>query len=344
MAWGAVIVVVVAALLIAALRLLIANGMHIEGPAAIQESGYVTIGGHPQWIELRGWDRANPVLLWVHGGPGAPVISANYSSFFPWERRFTVMHWHQRGAGLTYAASRAQQRLTIDTMVNDGIQVAEYVHSRLPKVAIVLVGHSWGSVLATRMVQRRPDLFAAYVGTGQFTTLEDDGRDLFTAAMARARRASNDTAIRALDAVAALPVSDVRRMDVVRELGRTEDISDNPLLVYLGLLLSPGYPVHRVFSFTDGFATSRAELFEEELRVNVPRDVPELKVPAFLFQGRDDWQVSTASALHYFEVLKAPVKEVVVLDGGHMVAMLQSQAFLKALVDKVRPWAVRTTQ
>src|SRR4026207_2040477 len=88
---GRVIVVVVAALLIAALRLLIANGMRIEGPAAIQESGYVTIGGQPQWIELRGWDRANPVLLWVHGGPGA---------------------------GLTYAASRAQRRLTIDTMVN----------------------------------------------------------------------------------------------------------------------------------------------------------------------------------------------------------------------------------
>jgi len=119
MAVGGVIVVVVAALLIAALRLLIANGMRIEGPAAIQESGYVTIGGQPQWIELRGWDRANPVLLWVHGGPGAPVISANYSSFFPWERQFTLVHWHQRGAGLTYAASKAPQRLTIETMVND---------------------------------------------------------------------------------------------------------------------------------------------------------------------------------------------------------------------------------
>jgi pimeloyl-ACP methyl ester carboxylesterase len=162
--------------------------------------------------------------------------------------------------------------------------------------------------------------------------------------MARARRDSNDTAIRALDAVAALPVSDVRRMDVVREWGRTEDISDNPLLVYLGLLLSPGYPVHRVFSVTRGFAKSRAELFEEELRVNAPHDVPELKVPAFLFQGRDDWQVSTASALRYFEVLKAPVKEVVVLDGGHMVAMLQSQAFLKALVEKVRPIAIATSR
>jgi pimeloyl-ACP methyl ester carboxylesterase len=343
-AWGAIIVVVLAALLITALRLLIANGMRIEGPAAIQESGYVSIGGQPQWIELRGWDRANPVLLWLHGGPGAPVISASYSSFYPWERQFTVAHWHQRGAGLTYAASNTPQRLTIETMVNDGIQVAEYVGSRLPDARIIVVGHSWGSVLAAWMVQRRPDLFAAYVGTGQFTSLEEDGRDLFAAATERAKRDSNNRALRALDAVAALPVTDPRRMDVVRKWGRTEDVSDNPLLVYVGLLLSPGYPVHRVFSFTAGFAKSRADLFDEELRVNMPRDVPELKVPAFLFQGRDDWQVSTPSALRYFDALKAPVKDVVMFDGGHMVAMLQSEAFLKALVEKVRPNAITTNR
>jgi pimeloyl-ACP methyl ester carboxylesterase len=336
------VLVTLSVLLIAGLRLLIANGLRIEGPAAIQESGYVSIGRQQQWIELRGWNRANPVLLWVHGGPGAPVISASYSSFLPWEHQFTVVHWHQRGAGLTYAAN-APGRLRIDTMVTDGIQVVEYVRSRLPDVPIIVVGHSWGSVLAMRMVQRRPELFAAYVGTGQFTSLDDDGRDLFAAALGRARRDSNERGVRALDAVAALPVADVHRMDVVREWGRTEAVSDNPLLVYVGLLLSPGYPVQRVFSFTRGFAKSRADLFEEEQRVNMLRDVPELKVPAFLFQGRDDWQVSTPSALRYFEALKAPAKDVVLFDGGHMVAMLQSEAFLKALVEKVRPVVVGTT-
>ena len=78
--------------------------------------------------------------------------------------------------------------------------------------------------------------------------------------------------------------------------------------------------------------------------MNVPRDVPELAVPAFLFQGRNDWQVSTPSALRYFERLKAPVKEVVIFDGGHMVAMLQSEAFLNALVEKVLPRAITASQ
>ena len=65
--------------------------------------------------------------------------------------------------------------LTIDRMAEDGIEVAEHVRSRLHKDTIILIGHSWGSVIGTRMVQRRPDMFAAYVGTGQFNSLEDDG-------------------------------------------------------------------------------------------------------------------------------------------------------------------------
>ena len=332
--------VVLAVLLVAGLRFLIGRQLRIDGPAAIHESGYVSIGGQPQWVDVRGWDAANPVLLWVHGGPGAPVLSASYSSFLPWERQFTVAHWHQRGAGLTYAASSGSQRLTIDAMVNDGLGVVDHLRSRLHKDRIIIVGHSWGSVLAARMAQRRPDLFAAYVATAQFTSLEDDGRDLFTAAVEKATRESNTHAINALRAVANLPATDVHRMDVVRQWGRTEDVSDNPLLVFLGLLLSPGYPPHRVFTFSRGFTKSRADLFDEELRVNMARDVPELRVPAFLFQGRSDWQVSTPSTLRYFDQLKAPVKEVVLFDGGHMVAMLQSDAFLKALVEHVRPRAL----
>jgi len=337
---GAATVLIALLSAIAGLRFVLSNQQRLEGPQAVHESGYVPIGGRQQWIELRGWDRTNPVLLWVHGGPGLPVLSANYASFLPWERSFTVAHWHQRGAGLSYAAGPQGERLTIDRMVDDGIEVAKYVRSRLGVERIVVVGHSWGSLIAARMVQRQPNLFVAYVGTGQFTSLERDGRDLFAAALERATRAGNTSAIHALEMVASLPPTDVHRMDVVRTWGKTEDVSENPLLLYLAPLLAPGYPVRHTVSFARGLAKSRADLFEEELRVDMEHDVPELTRPAFLFQGRSDWQVSTPSALHYFELLKAPRKEIVLFDGGHLVPMLQSQTFLKALVDKVRPLAV----
>src|SRR4249920_2668819 len=75
---------------VAGLRFLLTRQMAIEAPTGISEAGYVQIGGIPQWIEVRGWDRSNPVILWLHGGPGAPVLPASYASFLPWERTFTL--------------------------------------------------------------------------------------------------------------------------------------------------------------------------------------------------------------------------------------------------------------
>ena len=99
------------------LRALLAKQQALESSTAVHEAGYVQIGGIPQWIEIRGWDRANPAILWLHGGPGAPVLPASYTSFLPWEKTFTLVHWHQRGAGLTAAAAPLDTPpLTIDRM------------------------------------------------------------------------------------------------------------------------------------------------------------------------------------------------------------------------------------
>jgi pimeloyl-ACP methyl ester carboxylesterase len=335
-----IVVLLLIGMAVAGLRALLAKQQTIESPSAVHEAGYVQIGGAPQWVDIRGWDRANPVLLWLHGGPGAPVLPASYSSFLPWEKAFTVVQWHQRGAGLTYAAApQNAPQLTIDRITQDGIEVAEHLRRRLQKTRIILIGHSWGSVIGTRMVQRRPDLFAAYVGTGQFNSLEDDGRDLFGAAMERAKASGNASAIDALSKVSALSPTDAGRMDVVRKWGKTEDISDNPLLVLMAPLISPGYPISQALAFKHGFERSRRALFSEELQVRVERDVPELATPAFLFQGKDDWQVSTPAAIRYFERLRAPRKDVVLFDGGHFVYVFHSDAFLTALTTRIRPLA-----
>ena len=138
-----------------------------------EEGLYVPIGGIRQWIQIRGEDRANPVLLYVHGGPGASALALSWA-WQPWEKYFTVVQWDQRGAGRTYRLNGDAEApgMTIDQMTKDGIEVAEYLRAHLHKEKIVLLGHSWGSILGINMVRRRPDLFSAYVGTGQFVEAE----------------------------------------------------------------------------------------------------------------------------------------------------------------------------
>ena len=135
----------------------------------IDEASYVTIGGIEQWITIRGEDRSNPVLLFLHGGPGDVTNPWTFLFFAPWEKYFTIVQWDQRGAGRTLrkAGPSVTSTMTVDRMTKDGIEVAEYLRKHLRKEKIIVLGHSFGTILELGMVRARPDLFYAYVGTGQ---------------------------------------------------------------------------------------------------------------------------------------------------------------------------------
>ncbi|HEX4271275.1 MAG TPA: alpha/beta fold hydrolase, partial [Rhizomicrobium sp.] len=118
----------------------------------IDESGFVKIGGIDQWIAIQGRDRTNPVILFLHGGPGE-AQSPFLDQFRPWQRDFTVVNWDQRGAGKTYEKNgeAAMPAFNLDRVVNDAIEVAEYARGRLGKRKLVLMGQSTGSLLGLKV-------------------------------------------------------------------------------------------------------------------------------------------------------------------------------------------------
>lgn len=147
--------------------------MALRGPNAVQEALFVQVGGIGQWVSIRGQDSANPVLLIVHGGPGGSNLFNQYL-LRGWEKDFTLVEWDQRGAGKTFSHADADATgdLSIDRIAGDGVQVADWVRYRLHKPKIVLLGHSWGTIIASEMARRRPDLFSAYVATGQIVNMQ----------------------------------------------------------------------------------------------------------------------------------------------------------------------------
>src|SRR5581483_1350730 len=157
------------AVLCSIILLRVAGSAHAQtSTERIEEASFITIGGIEQWVTIRGDDRRHPVLLLLHGGPG-DVQSPFVSTYAPYERDFVLVQWDQRGAGRTFAKNGAAG-VTRDRLVADGIDLAEQLHKRFAPAPLILFGHSWGSIVATAMAQQRPELFAAYVGTGQVTS------------------------------------------------------------------------------------------------------------------------------------------------------------------------------
>lgn len=167
--------------------------LRIDSPHGIDEQRFVRIGGIEQWISIRGEDTANPVMVEIHGGPGAShsIFGARTRS---WEEHFTVVRWDMRGAGKTFGRSgpEGQGEMSFARLYEDALEVTRYARERLGADRVVLVATSLGSVFGLRLARRHPELYSAYVGTDQ--NILDAGRDtsVHEALLARLRAAGKD--------------------------------------------------------------------------------------------------------------------------------------------------------
>lgn len=227
-----------------ALRNRNAQDYAITTPNGIDEARYVEVGGIEQWITIRGEDRKNPVLLLLHGGPGDATNPWGYAGFRSWLKTFTVIQWDQRGAGRTLGRNgpALAPTITIERMAQDGIELANLLRKTLEKDKIVLVGHSWGSILGVFMVKARPDLFYAFVGTGQVADPRRNYAVAYNELLKKAERLGEQRAIRELKEVGPPPYANGRGYAVQRKWSNLFEGADFFIYSMFGLVLSaPGY-------------------------------------------------------------------------------------------------------
>lgn len=185
-------------------RAIIADIQKIVTPNGIDETGIVTLGKARQVINIRGNDRANPVLLYIHGGPGSVEMPMAWSFQRPWEDYFTVVQWDQRGAGRSYALNdpaTLAPTLTLERYRDDAIELIQYLQGHLGKDKVFVLGHSFGSAVGLAVAQRRPDLLHAYIGMGQLIDFRENERRGIADTLAKARARENADAVGALLAV-----------------------------------------------------------------------------------------------------------------------------------------------
>ncbi|HTR01503.1 MAG TPA: alpha/beta hydrolase [Candidatus Acidoferrum sp.] len=302
--------------------------------APVDEERYVSVGDIDEWIEIHGQSDRNPILLWINGGPGGSMIP-NAFAYQPWENRFTMVMWDQRGEGKTfekYGATLADT-MTVERMSQDGIAVAEYLHKRMPKAKIVLLGHSWGTVLGIHMVRNRPDLFAAYVGTGQVTSLPKQIEATYPQLLAYAEKMGNADAVQELIKGGVPSSENPTGYDVTNNWSAAFEPDELPAME------STRQPPEDRPDYLDAGEEFSLNTLNDALnRENLPALGSNFKLPMFFIQGEHDFVTDTSKVREYYNQITAPVKRLVLLkDHGHLAIMQDRDGFLNTLVTHVLP-------
>jgi pimeloyl-ACP methyl ester carboxylesterase len=282
------------------------------------------------------------VLLFLHGGPGDVTNPWSFLFFAPWQKYFTVVQWDQRGAGRTLRKTgpAVASTMTVDRMTKDGIELAEYLRKHLAKDKIIVVGHSFGTILELGMVRARPELFYAYVGTGQVADEIKNYSAAYDALLEKARATGNQQAIDELKRVGPPPYTSGAGYAVQRKWSNKFEGSYEFLYGTTGLaLVAPGGSVQDLNDDFDGQIL--ADVLVPQTKSLGPEGLGlEFSVPMFVFQGEEDFTTPTALARQYVDSMKAPHKEFVPITGGHFAVFMHSDQFLRELVKRVRPLAV----
>lgn len=323
-----------------------AQALAIHTPNGVQEAMYVRLGGIDQWVEIRGDNRDNPVILFVHGGPGSSE-SPLFSLFRPWEKDFTVVMWDQRCAGKTFVRNGKQScaGMSIAGVAQEGVELTEFVRKRLHKDKIVVLGHSWGSMVGLRMAYDRPDLFSTYVGTGQVVSIPEKEAVNYASAMARVRAAHDEAGVRALQAVGPPPYRHAGDLFVERDWSRRYDIPAERDLYSRFMpvgLSAPGWSLWEVYQYFQASEYAEAATFDADASYDARALGGKFPMPIFIFNGELDHVTPAVFAKQYVDGLEAPQKAFVSLTGaGHSAVLTEPDVFLRELVGRVRPIAIQ---
>jgi pimeloyl-ACP methyl ester carboxylesterase len=300
--------------------------------ASIAETRFISLGGVEQWITIRGDNRNNPILLLLHGGPGAPDSSLT-STFAPFERNFVIVQWDQRGSGKTLQrAEGSPQQPSLDQLVQDGVELTEYLKTYLKSPNIILVGHSWGSFLGVHIVKRRPELFRAFIGTGQVVSWSSSVTAQYRYTLERVRHDGNAAAVSELETLG-VPASD--KLDqylVLRKwLNRYMAPSDIDWIGRERTMVRAALSASEFEAYRQGFE-SMSGLASTVFSMNVPALGFEFKLPFFVIQGSDDQITPLALAREYVEQINAPIKRLdVIPSAGHSALMTHTAQFIEIL-------------
>jgi pimeloyl-ACP methyl ester carboxylesterase len=304
----------------------------------------VMLGGVEQWVLIRGYDVENPVLIFLHGGPGSPGIPYARYSMGGLERHFTVVTWDQRGCGKSYNAGIDPGSITLERMLSDTHDLIMMMRERFGVEKVYLMGISWGSILGAFTARDHPELLHAYIGIGQVVNVERGFRVAHEAALDKATELGHQEAIESLSGIQTDPV-DWDQMGTLSYwleefgYGDLHDTSQYPTLVDT-LRAATEYTPANIANDDDWRALyASSPLLSDETwlhTLDLINQLLEFDIPIYFLAGRFDYKTPAVLVEEYLAALQAPVKQIFFFENSaHMPNIEERELFHSSMINGI---------
>ncbi len=300
----------------------------------VNESMYVEINGTKQWISIYGEDQDNPVLLYLHGGPGSSTSPYDYAFTRKWADVYTVVTWDQRNCGKSYDAAQNGIALTYDLLMDDGLDMTTFLLDYLGKEKLTLLGHSWGTYFGANLALTYPELYDAYIGTGQMVDMNEN-----EAAMREvvAGWVGDDAA--GLESLTLLTPEHltkehlVTRNQLLEKYGYGMMVEGTDYNMPLTCVFNPYYSIGDFVNYMGSdYSVYMDFILSDEFSKFSLLGKTEYDVPYYNINGDRDYQTNYVLAQEYFDEVKAPYKEMFIMAGAtHGLLESRSEEFSRML-------------
>jgi len=309
---------------------------HIKGNNSISVLEQEEINGSSHEIMIRGNDSDNPIIIFVHGGPGCPEIpyAAKYEDLL--ETNFTVVNYDQRASGKSYHFFEDYTNLSSDLLVTDLLALTDYISARLGQEKVILLGHSFGTYIAMQAAYKAPEKYEAYIGIGQVSNITESENDSLNYCISQAQNNSNTDDVLYLQGL----TEKIKNGDMftprnyVTKYGGTSRLIDSPDGNNIDMLFSSEYNLLDVIRYNYGLTYSQRILLKEVLENPLPNIVTNLKLPCYFIMGKYDYMTSSNAARNYFDMIKADKKEFIAFEqSAHYPQFEEKEKFYEWMCD-----------
>ena len=313
-----------------------------DADRSIDDVTWIGAAGVEHFATIRGANPSNPVMVFLHGGPGATqTIFARAT--LTWEEHVTLVEYDQRGTGKTRRRTGPTKpgELTLSRLADDAVAVIDQIRGRLGVERVVLAASSVGSTFGLRVAAERPDLVSAYVGVDQNST-PDAGDETYRLTLEALRRNGRSKAARKLEEIgpghrrwSRADFDRIVRWAISAEPTIPDMVMD---VMFPAMMTSPLHSMRDIHDISTGIDASMAQLYRELVEFDARKVATKFAVPFFVFQGDSDAVTPTRFARDYYDLVEAPVKRFQLAPQcGHLAAFTRPEAFQRFLTDDVLP-------